>query len=792
MQFLLFFCTEPHRKFIPFGARGPRTGGRRKAFSCPVRKQNIFRQYRNGRNKEMGNFRKEDYEVSRSRGRNEKSTGKNRSWKSNGNKSEKSRSEKNGSGMRNKRNSTGVSEGSRTGSEAGKFRGEGSKGRSEAVKFRSESSRSEAGKFRSESSRSEAGKFGSESSRNEAGKFGGESSRVRKDRNESGERRNADGRSRSGKTGGRNERSSGNGSRRRNQNFSGKSSRSFASAEAEIAAATARVEAEEAEEALAAQEEETEEAPAFDTLEIDERILRATKEMGFEQMSPIQAQAIPVMLEGSDMIGQAQTGTGKTAAFGIPVLQKTDSHDKSLQAVVLCPTRELAVQVADEIRKLAKFMHGVKVLPVYGGQEIRTQIRSLKAGVQIVVGTPGRVMDHMRRGTIDLKTIHTIILDEADEMLDMGFVEDIETILSATPEVHQTVLFSATMPKPIMDIARKFQKDARLIRVVRKELTVPKIEQYYYEVVPGQKTEVLCRLLDMYNPKLSLIFCNTKSRVDSLTDDLKGRGYFAGGLHGDLNQVQRDRVMNSFRKGNTNILVATDVAARGIDVDDIEAVFNYDLPQDDEYYVHRIGRTGRAGRNGIAFTFISGKEVYKLRDIQIYCKTKIKARAIPSENEVAKIKAEKILDQVDEIIEKDSLKDMIDIIEEQINDKDYTALDVAAAFLKKYMGETEEKEAFSEDDFSDTGAEEEGMVRLFINVGKESRVRPGDIVGAIAGETGIDGKLIGKIDMFDKFTFVEIPKENAREVLSRMKDVKIRGKNIVLEPASARNRPDGQ
>jgi len=757
----------------------------------------------------MGNFRRDDYEVSRTRGRNEKSTGKNRKWQSNGNRSEKSRSEKgrnensrnerNSGGTRNKRNSTGVSEGSRTRSEAGKFRSEGSKSRDEAVKFRSESSksRSEAGKFGSEGSRtrSENSKSRSESdkSRSEAGKFRSEGSRVRKDRNESGGRRNADGRNRSGKAGGRNERSSGgNGSRRRNQNYSGKSGRSIASAEAEIAAATARVEAEEAEEALAAQEEETEEAPAFDTLEIDERILKATKEMGFEQMSPIQAQAIPVMLEGSDMIGQAQTGTGKTAAFGIPVLQKTDSHDKSLQAVVLCPTRELAVQVADEIRKLAKFMHGVKVLPVYGGQEIRTQIRSLKAGVQIVVGTPGRVMDHMRRGTIDLKTIHTIILDEADEMLDMGFVEDIETILSATPEVHQTVLFSATMPKPIMDIASKFQKDAKLIRVVRKELTVPKIEQYYYEVVPGQKTEVLCRLLDMYNPKLSLIFCNTKSRVDSLTDDLKGRGYFAGGLHGDLNQAQRDRVMNSFRKGNTNILVATDVAARGIDVDDIEAVFNYDLPQDDEYYVHRIGRTGRAGRNGIAFTFISGKEVYKLRDIQIYCKTKIKARAIPSENEVAKIKAEKILDQVDEIIEKDSLKDMIDIIEEQINDKDYTALDVAAAFLKKYMGETEEKEAFSEDDFSDTGAEEEGMVRLFINVGKESRVRPGDIVGAIAGETGIDGKLIGKIDMFDKFTFVEIPKENAREVLSRMKDVKIRGKNIVLEPASARNRPDGQ
>ena len=500
---------------------------------------------------------------------------------------------------------------------------------------------------------------------------------------------------------------------------------SLAAVEADIAAATARAEAEEAAEAAAAAAA-AEEAGAdevnegFDTLEIDERILRATKDMGFEQMSPIQAQAIPLMLSGRDMIGQAQTGTGKTAAFGIPLLQKTDSHEKHLQAVVLCPTRELAIQVADEIRNLAKFMHGVKVLPIYGGQEISTQIRSLKGGVQIVVGTPGRVMDHMRRGTLKLETIHTIVLDEADEMLDMGFVDDIKSILSETPEERQTVLFSATMPQPIMDIAEQFQKDAELVRVVKKELTVPQIEQYYYDVRPNQKTEALCRLLDMYNPKLSLVFCNTKSKVDSLAEELKGRGYFAEGLHGDLSQAQRDRVMNGFRRGATNILVATDVAARGIDVDNIEAVFNYDLPQDDEYYVHRIGRTGRAGKDGIAFTFVVGKEVYKLRDIQRYCKTKIKARPLPSENEVTAIKADKILDQVGELIEKVDLKDMINLIEEKINDKDYSAMDVAAAFLKMSMGEGTSSEQADDPEFADTGAAEEGMVRLFINIGKES------------------------------------------------------------------------
>lgn len=525
----------------------------------------------------------------------------------------------------------------------------------------------------------------------------------------------------------------------------------------------------------------------FDELELSPQILRGIKEMGFEEATPIQSQAIPVVMSGADIIGQAQTGTGKTAAFGIPALQKVDPTNKKTQIIVLSPTRELAIQVADEFHKLSKYMHGVKVLPVYGGQEINRQIRSLKDGAQIIIGTPGRIMDHLRRKTIRCEQVNTIVLDEADEMLNMGFREDIETILEYIPQERQTVLFSATMPKPILDITRKYQHDAVTIKVVKKELTVPNIEQYYYDVKRKDKTEVLTRLLDYYNPKLSLVFCNTKRMVDELTQELSGRGYFAEGLHGDMKQVQRDRVMKNFRSGRTDILIATDVAARGIDVDDVEAVFNYDIPQDDEYYVHRIGRTGRAGRTGRSFTFVKGKEVYKLKDIQRYCKTKILAQPIPSSEDVAQIKAEKAIEQISAIIEEEDLRDMIELIEKQVNESDYTAMDIAAAFLKQALGQTDVTESDRPVvDFENTGAEE-GMVRLFINVGKKQKVKPGDILGAIAGESGMPGKLVGAIDMFDKYTFVEVPREYGKEVLEAMKSAKIKGKSISVEPANQKN-----
>ena len=524
----------------------------------------------------------------------------------------------------------------------------------------------------------------------------------------------------------------------------------------------------------------------FEEMGLSEEIQKAVRYMGFEEASPIQAKAIPAMISGIDLIGQAQTGTGKTAAFGIPILEKVDPKLKKLQAIVLCPTRELAIQVADEIRNLSRYMHGIKVLPIYGGQDIVKQIRSLKSGTQIVIGTPGRVMDHMRRKTMKLDFVHTVVLDEADEMLNMGFREDIEFVLSGVPEERQTVLFSATMPKPIMEITKKFQNNAKVIKVTKKELTVPNIEQYYYEVKPKKKEEVLSRLLDIYSPRLSVVFCNTKKQVDLLVNALLGRGYFAAGLHGDMKQEQRDRVMQGFRTGKTEILVATDVAARGIDVDEVEAVFNYDLPQDDEYYVHRIGRTGRAGREGRAFSFVSGKEVYKLKEIQRYCKTKIYAQKVPSLNDVANTKMENILDDVERVIEQEDLDMMINAIEERVNNSEFTAMDMAAAFLKICCGMTEDNKNTEENDweFGDTGAGEDGMVRLFINIGKKQRVRPGDILGAIAGESGMDGKLIGTIDMYDKYTFVEVPREYAREVLNAMKNVKIKGKTVAVEPAN--------
>lgn len=519
----------------------------------------------------------------------------------------------------------------------------------------------------------------------------------------------------------------------------------------------------------------------FEDLGLCPEIMKAVKNMGFEEASPIQAKAIPAMLEGKDIIGQTQTGTGKTAAFGIPLLEKIDPKNKKLQAIVLCPTRELAIQVAEEIRNLAKYMHAIKVLPIYGGQEIVKQIRSLKSGTQLIIGTPGRVMDHMRRKTVKMENVHTVVLDEADEMLNMGFREDIETILEGVPEERQTVLFSATMPKPILDITKRFQKNAELIKVTKKELTVPNIEQFYYEVKPKNKEEVLSRLLDIYNPKLSVIFCNTKKQVDLLVNGLLGRGYFAAGLHGDMKQAQRDRVMDGFRKGKTEILVATDVAARGIDVEEVEAVFNYDLPQDDEYYVHRIGRTGRAGRVGRSFSFVTGKEVYKLKEIQRYCKTKIYAQKVPSLDDVANTKMDKLMETINRIIEEEDLTTYFQMIQAEVNDSDYTSMDIAAALLKLCSGTKEED---GEDMFEDTGAEEPGMVRLFINIGKKHKAKPGDILGALAGESGLPGKVVGTIDMYDKYTFVEVPREYARDILNAMDHAKIKGKSVAVEPAN--------
>ena len=419
----------------------------------------------------------------------------------------------------------------------------------------------------------------------------------------------------------------------------------------------------------------------FKELNLSKEVEKAIEDMGFEETTTIQAQSIPYMLEGRDVIGQAPTGTGKTAAFGITVLERIDPKSKGLQAVILCPTRELAIQVAGELKKISKYKTGIEILPIYGGQPIDRQIKALKKGVQIITGTPGRVMDHLDRRTLKMEGVKIIILDEADEMLDMGFRENIETIMRKIPEQRQTIFFSATMPKAILDLTKKYQNNPQFIKLVHKEVTVPNVEQFYFEVKQQAKNEALARLIDYYDLKLSLVFCNTKKRVDELVEDLKIRGYLADGLHGDMQQKQRDIVMSRFRKKDIEVLVATDVAARGIDVGDLEAVFNYDIPTDDEYYVHRIGRTARAGKAGRAFTFVIGKEVYRIRQIQQFTKTKIIAQRIPSVSDVEEIRTNILLENVKDIVDAGHLGEYSNLVEKLIQEE-YTSLDVAAALLK--------------------------------------------------------------------------------------------------------------
>lgn len=525
----------------------------------------------------------------------------------------------------------------------------------------------------------------------------------------------------------------------------------------------------------------------FEDMNISNEICRAVLDMGFEEATPIQSQAIPVILEGKDIIGQSQTGTGKTAAFGIPLLERINPEDRRLQALILCPTRELAIQVSEEFRKLLKYKDNIRVLPIYGGQPIDRQIAALRKGTQVVIGTPGRVMDHMRRRTIKAETVQMMVLDEADEMLDMGFREDIETILVKIPEEHQTLLFSATLSSEILDITKRFQRNPEFIKIVRKELTVPNIEQYYFDVKEKTKLDALCRIIDVYDPKLAMVFCNTKKRVDDLVEMLQGRGYFAEGLHGDLKQAQRDKVMQKFRNGTIEILVATDVAARGIDVDDIDVVFNYDVPQDEEYYVHRIGRTGRAGKAGKAFTFCVGKEIYKLRDIMRYTKTKIQQQKLPTLSDVEEMKTNIYLEKIKGIIEEGHLTKYIHLVD-RLMEEDYTSIDIAAALLKDHLSDVNADDIDALDDINLGGTELYGgegekMVRLFINAGKKSKIRAKDIVGAIANEAGIPGKTLGEIAIFDEYTFVDVPNEFVRDILHGMKHAKIKGKRVHIEIA---------
>jgi ATP-dependent RNA helicase DeaD len=520
----------------------------------------------------------------------------------------------------------------------------------------------------------------------------------------------------------------------------------------------------------------------FKDLDISPEIQKAVIDMGFEEATPIQALAIPKILEHKDVTGQAQTGTGKTASFGIPLLENIDANDNNLQAVILCPTRELAIQVAEELKSLSKYLPKIGVLPVYGGQPIERQIKILRKGVQIIIGTPGRVMDHIDRGTLDLTTVKMVVLDEADEMLDMGFREDIEYILEDIPEERQFLLFSATLPKEILHLANRYQNEPEIVKITHHELTTPDVEQKYFEVKEDMKLELLSRLLDMNHFQLCLVFCNTKRRVDKLVSHLQIRGYLADGLHGDLTQKQRDRVMQKFKKGNIDILVATDVAARGIDVGGVEAVFNYDIPNDNEYYVHRIGRTGRAGKTGKAFSFVSGREIYQLRDIQRYAKTKIEQSPIPSIRDVEEVKTDNFIEKLKNSIENEDISKEVHIIEKLIQEN-YNSIDIAATLLKNIMDDGKG----NKEEFGDTQAHK-GFVRFFITVGRTQGMTINTLLNAIHEKAGLSGRQVGNIDIFDNFSFVEIPDNNASDFYHFMGDTYINNKRAHIEPAKPREK----
>lgn len=421
-------------------------------------------------------------------------------------------------------------------------------------------------------------------------------------------------------------------------------------------------------------------AKLFSELGLSSELLKAIDKLGFEQAAPIQAEAIPLLLQGKDVVGQSQTGSGKTVAFAAPALEKVTVEDRATQVLILCPTRELAVQVAEEVHKLALFKRGLHALPVYGGQSYDRQLFGLRQGAHVVIGTPGRVMDHMRRGTLRLNAVKMVILDEVDVMLNMGFRDDIELILQGTPTDRQTVFFSATIPRPIQQLIEKYSREPQNVRIEQKALTVPTVEQVYYEVDRRFKVDLLTRLIDIHDLKLGIIFCNTRRMVDDLVEHLNAQGYSADRLHGEMTQAMRDRVMNKFRKSGLEFLVATDVAARGIDVENIEVVFNYDLPYDGEDYVHRIGRTGRQGRSGRAISFASGREVFQIRNIERYTNTRIQRGRPPSLEEVEEARANAVLNKIRSTLKSGEYKHQDQLIE-RLLEEGFSSTDIASALL---------------------------------------------------------------------------------------------------------------
>jgi ATP-dependent RNA helicase DeaD len=631
---------------------------------------------------------------------------------------------------------------------------------------------------------------------------------------------------------------------------------------------------------------------SFSELGLSADLLKAIDRLGFEQAAPIQAATIPLLLAGKDVVGQSQTGSGKTAAFAAPAIEKVDLALRSTQALILCPTRELAVQVSEEVHKLAFFKRGLHALPVYGGQSYERQFEGLRQGAHIVIGTPGRVMDHMRRGTLRFDALKIVILDEVDVMLNMGFRDDIELILRATPKERQTVFFSATIPRPIQQLIEKYARDPQNVRIEQKAMTVPTVEQEYYEVDRRYKIDLLTRLIDLHDLKLGIIFCNTKRMVDDLVDHLNAQGYSADRLHGDMTQNMRDRVMNKFRRSGLEFLVATDVAARGIDVEDVEVVFNYDLPYDGEDYVHRIGRTGRKGKSGRAISFASGREIFQIRNIERYTNTRIHRGKPPTVGEVEEARANVFLDKIRIVLKSGDFHRQDHLIE-RLLEEGFSSTDLASALLHQLQSD-EGAPAKASEDYDRPPRSEEGFrgerdrrsgprgagprsferreerprryeqprhaagraaapraretpvpakpdvasnpapaaikargdkippsnetspppggreipphdsttpklhrstapkhstrtppdqTRLFMNIGAEMNLTPIDIVNAIAGETGLPGKVVGTIDMRERHSFVDVSAEHARAIIAKLNRAQIKGHKTKVKVA---------
>ena len=518
----------------------------------------------------------------------------------------------------------------------------------------------------------------------------------------------------------------------------------------------------------------------FDTLGLSAETLAGVESAGYEIPTPIQIQAIPVLLAGEDLVAQAQTGTGKTAAFALPVLQRLDQAQARPQALVLCPTRELAVQVSEALYGFGR-ARGIRVLPVYGGQPIDRQIRSLRGGVHVVVGTPGRLLDHLRRETLDLRAVSMVVLDEADEMLDMGFIEDIEVILDALPAERQIALFSATIPAPIARLAQKYLRTPRRIEIEEEKHLAPQIRQCYYEVSPSQKIDALTRILDMETPGPTIIFCRTRRDADEVGDHLRGRGYGAESLHGDLSQQERDRVMRRFRQGQLDLLVATDVAARGLDIESVTHVINYDIPWDGESYTHRIGRTGRAGREGDAITLVSPRERRHLKIIERATGARIVPVRLPTAADIASRRREMFKESVVEALTEGDLDSFLVTVEELADD--FAPAEVAAAALKLLWTERKMEVSAQAVDGSDGARPEEGMARLFVTIGRQEGLRPADLVGAIANEAGVPGQAIGAIDILDHCAFVEVPQGSADAVVRALMRTTLRGRRVRVEKA---------